>query len=124
MRDTFGSDAEFRALIAAAHALGLRVILDFVPNHFSGEHRYFNDIEQQGRNSPFYEWFDRDSDGEITHYFDWEHLHNLNYDNAEVQNYTIAALTTTTPARDSLPDTASRQRNWRPRRCSHCPECR
>ena len=36
-----GSDADLRALIAAAHARGMRLILDFVANHMSSQHAAF-----------------------------------------------------------------------------------
>jgi len=37
----FGTSAEATALIAEAHALGLRVLLDIVPNHTSDQHAWF-----------------------------------------------------------------------------------
>ena len=37
----FGSLADFDAMIAEAHRLGLRVILDYVPNHTSDRHPWF-----------------------------------------------------------------------------------
>ncbi|MGV9310047.1 glycoside hydrolase family 13 protein [Nonomuraea sp. NPDC003727] len=37
----FGTLADFDAMIADAHALGLRVIVDIVPNHTSSEHPWF-----------------------------------------------------------------------------------
>ena len=37
----FGTAAEAAALIAEAHALGLRVLLDIVPNHTSDQHAWF-----------------------------------------------------------------------------------
>ena len=37
----FGTAAEATALIAEAHALGLRVLLDIVPNHTSDQHAWF-----------------------------------------------------------------------------------
>lgn len=37
----FGTLADFDALVARAHGLGLRVIVDVVPNHSSSEHAWF-----------------------------------------------------------------------------------
>lgn len=43
----FGTLEDFRNLIQESHALGLRVVVDIVPNHFSSEHPWF----QQALNS-------------------------------------------------------------------------
>ncbi len=37
----FGTLADFDALVADAHELGLRVVIDIVPNHTSDQHRWF-----------------------------------------------------------------------------------
>ena len=37
----FGDLAEFDALLAEAHALGIRVTIDLVPNHSSDQHEWF-----------------------------------------------------------------------------------
>ena len=44
----FGSLDDARALINAAHELGLRIIVDYVPNHVSDQHVWF----QEALNSP------------------------------------------------------------------------
>ena len=37
----FGTLADFDAMLAAAHARGIRVTIDLVPNHFSDQHPWF-----------------------------------------------------------------------------------
>ena len=39
----FGTLADFDAMVARAHELGLRVLIDLVPNHTSDQHRWFKD---------------------------------------------------------------------------------
>jgi cyclomaltodextrinase len=92
VRDTFGTAEDLRELITAAHARGLRVMMDFVPNHTSDQHPYHLSAEQRGAASPYYGFYDRDAAGTVTTYFDWENLKNLNYDNPEVQHYMIEAF--------------------------------
>jgi cyclomaltodextrinase / maltogenic alpha-amylase / neopullulanase len=92
LRDSFGTEADLRELITAASVRGLRVIMDFVPNHTSGQHPYYLSAEQRGPASPYYDFYDRDAAGKVTTYFDWENLKNLNYDNPEVQRYIIEAF--------------------------------
>ncbi|SFK99092.1 glycoside hydrolase family 13 protein [Geodermatophilus ruber] len=48
----FGDLAEFDALLAEAHALGLRVTIDLVPNHTSDRHEWFAAALAAGPGSP------------------------------------------------------------------------
>lgn len=93
LRSSLGSAAQLQALIQQAHARGLRVLLDFVTNHLAKQHPYFVDATRFGQRSPYFDWFERDSHGQPVHYFDWTSLENLNYNDAEVRNYMLAAVT-------------------------------
>ena len=48
----FGTLADGHALISEAHAVGLRVLLDIVPNHTSDEHPWFRAALDAGPGSP------------------------------------------------------------------------
>jgi cyclomaltodextrinase len=87
-----GTKDEFKRLVQEAHARGIRVLIDFVPNHSSDEHPYFKDAQARGQESPYYSFYDRDADGNPTHYFEWDNLPNLNYDNPEVQRFMLEAF--------------------------------
>ncbi len=66
-----GTNEEFSSLCAAAHKLGMRVMLDGVFNHTAFVSKYFNGDghyptlgAQQSKDSPYYDWFQ------------WEHWPN------------------------------------------------
>ncbi|HYG86606.1 MAG TPA: alpha-amylase family glycosyl hydrolase [Azospirillum sp.] len=92
VRERFGSEADLKTLVAAAHARGLRVLMDVVPNHTAEQHPYYADAAARGEESPYHAFFDRGTDGDVTHYFDWKNLKNLNYDHPEVQRYMTEAF--------------------------------
>ncbi|HKV68679.1 MAG TPA: alpha-amylase family glycosyl hydrolase, partial [Gaiellales bacterium] len=80
VRPDYGDEDDLRGLVGRAHAEGLRVLLDLVPNHTSHLHPFFTDGVHD-------DWYDRDAEGRPTHYFDWTHLPNLNYDSPDVRAY-------------------------------------
>ena len=73
----YGSLAEFDAFVAAAHARGIAVLLDFPLNHTSSQHPWFLDSEG-GAGSPRRDWYvwsatnlgwQRPWDGSVAWYF-------------------------------------------------------
>jgi glycosidase len=99
----YGNEYNLRALIQTAKSHGLRVILDFIPNHastktFFGQHaikygsksHYYNYYQLVKDNSPYSGEQHITSNG-FVYYFDWSRMPNLNYENEEVQNYILGA---------------------------------
>ncbi|WP_030687275.1 glycoside hydrolase family 13 protein [Streptomyces sp. NRRL B-1347] len=71
----FGTLADADDLVRAAHGLGLRVIVDIVPNHCSDRHEWFRQALADGPGSPLRERFHfrpgKGADGELPPN-DWE----------------------------------------------------
>jgi alpha-glucosidase len=61
----FGTLADFDALLADAHTCGLRVLIDFVPNHTSSEHPWFREARSSRASAKrdWYFWRDPRPDG-------------------------------------------------------------
>ncbi len=61
----FGTLTDFDALLARAHDLGLKVIVDQVPSHTSDQHRWFQDSRQSrtAEKADWYVWADANADG-------------------------------------------------------------
>lgn len=86
----FGTEANFRKLVKAVHARGMKIILDFVPNHTAFDHvwvkqhpdRYTRD--EKGNISVA-----RDNDGKLT---DWTDVADLNYSSEDTRQAVIADM--------------------------------
>jgi glycosidase len=51
-----GTKEDFREMIEQAHARGIRILMDFVPNHWSSQHPSFVEATQD-RESPYVSWY-------------------------------------------------------------------
>ena len=65
--ELFGTLDDLRSLTNEVHARGMRIILDWVPNHTSSDHPWFQE-SRSGRNSAkrdWYVWRERRADGQL-----------------------------------------------------------
>ena len=76
INEEFGTAADFREFIAAAHSLGMRVLLDWVANHTARDARW---LEEKP-----YDWYEREADGTAKVPWDWTDTAKLNYSNHDV----------------------------------------
>lgn len=89
----FGGNEALRALVKAAHAAGIRVMLDGVFNHCSNENAIFQDVIRRGRRSPYYGWFYVDGDAACVErrnyltFADVPYMPKLNTENDAVIDY-------------------------------------
>src|SRR3954470_5144817 len=58
----FGTLEDFDRLATEARSVGLKLILDYVPNHTSDEHPWFQDARAGGRHRDWYLWRDGSSE--------------------------------------------------------------
>ncbi len=72
----FGTMEDFDQLLAAAHAMGFKVILDWVANQTAPDHIWMSE-----KPADFYE---RDAEGNAIWEYDWTDTRSLNYENQEV----------------------------------------
>jgi cyclomaltodextrinase len=92
-----GGDQAFADLLEAAHQKGLKVVLDGVFNHCGRGFFFFNDILENGPNSPWLDWFKVENwplaayDGALpanyTGWVDNRALPEFNHDNPAVREY-------------------------------------
>ena len=80
----FGSEEDLRHFIRTAHALGLKVLLDWVANHTARDARWITERAA--------EWYERDEAGVAKVPWDWTDTAKLNYANREVWRGQIEAM--------------------------------
>jgi glycosidase len=82
----FGTKADFDQLVKAAHALNLKIIIDWVANHTSPDNIW---VEQGHK-----DWYTLDSTGNLqpTIGTDWWDVADLNYDNEDMRKAMIESM--------------------------------
>ena len=79
----FGTLADFNATVDQAHALGMKVLIDYVPNHSGADHPWLT------THPDFYE---TDSTGKPTYTADWSDTRELNFNNLVMQDSMINTM--------------------------------
>lgn len=85
-----GTPQDFQALVQAAHARGMKVILDWVPDHTSLDHAWVREHpDYYFRNERGEPSVPRDAAGKLT---DWTDVVQLDYKNPEVRRVMLATM--------------------------------
>lgn len=81
----FGNEEDFQQLVAAIHQLGMKVIIDWVPNHSAWD----NPLVQTHP-----EWYARDYKGDFRPcpWWDWDDIIEFDYEQGPLRDYMIDAL--------------------------------
>ncbi len=86
----YGTAADFRALVRAVHARGMKLILDWVPDHTSPDHAWVKEHpDYYFRNERGEPSVPREPDGKLT---DWTDVAQLDYGNPAVRREMIATM--------------------------------
>ena len=78
-----GSLDDLKALVSAAHAKGMKVMLDWVPNHTAWDHAWITEHP---------DWYVKNSDGSIISPSGWNDVAQLDYSSEGLQNAMIAEM--------------------------------
>lgn len=79
----FGTLADFNKIVDQAHALGMKVLIDYVPNHSGADHPWLT------THPDFHE---RDANGKAIYTADWSDTRELNYGNLVMQDSMINTM--------------------------------
>ena len=80
----FGTMEDFDSFINKAHALGMKVLLDWVANHTARDAKWLKTKSA--------DWYEREADGTAKVPWDWTDTAKLNYDNRDVWRGEIEAM--------------------------------
>ena len=72
----FGSIDDFRDIVKEAHKLGMKVIIDWVPNHSGRDNAWVKDHP---------DWYVRNEKGEMYGPYDWTDVYKFDYSNPQMR---------------------------------------
>ena len=79
----FGTLDQFKEMVKTAHEMGMKVIIDWVPNH-SGRDNIWVDLHP--------DWYEKDSLGNMKGVYDWTDVYVFDYSNPEMRKGMIDAM--------------------------------
>jgi glycosidase len=79
----FGTESDFKDMVDAIQALGMKVIIDWVANHTGSQHEWMQENPS---------WFAQDASGNFTERNGWDDVVDLNYDNPLMRIAMIDAM--------------------------------
>ena len=79
----FGTIEEFKGMVKDAHEKGMKVILDWVPNHSGRDNKWVTEHP---------DWYEKDSLGNMKGVYDWTDVYVFDYSNPEMRKGMIDAM--------------------------------
>jgi glycosidase len=84
----FGNLNDLKELINKVHTQNMKLVVDFVPNHCSDKHPFFQSA-QKNKKSKYRKWFYFDSNNDYLCFMDVKELPKFNLDNQETRKYIL-----------------------------------
>ena len=79
----YGTIDEFKDMVKKAHGMGMKVILDWVPNHSGRDNAWVTEHP---------DWYEKDSLGNMKGVYDWTDVYVFDYSNPEMRKGMIDAM--------------------------------
>lgn len=79
----FGTIDDFKTMVKEAHDMGMKVIIDWVPNHSGRDNAWVSEHP---------DWYARDERGEMFGPFDWTDVYKFDYSNPEMRHAMTDAM--------------------------------
>lgn len=79
----FGTIEQFKDMVAQAHTMGLKVLIDWVPNHTGRDNKWVTEHP---------DYYKKDSLGNMIGLYDWTDVYVLDYTNPELRKAMINAM--------------------------------